>query len=355
MTFGTRQRVVSRLRRHEHVWISTTLVLIALAATWGITRWPAVVPWSSFVPLAVVAGLFLPLGMIRRVYLVLVACFTVAAVLKLHDKESLWGSMVILLVVMALMVTVARSRARLGVQGSLGESMLVDLRDRLQAHGELPDLPTGWYAESSVMPAHGDSFSGDFVVANRTRDNRLEVALVDVSGKGVGAGTRSLLLSGAFAGLLGAMAPTEFLPAANDYLLRQRWHEGFATAIHFAVELDTGDYCIGSAGHPQAVRYHVGSGRWDVVDEGRGPVLGVMETSAFPRVMGRMERGDALLLYTDGVIERRDLDLSIGVDRMLGAAERQIARGFEGAAHRICATSAAGEDDDRAVIMIWRR
>ena len=89
---------------------------------------------------------------------------------------------------------------------------------------------------------------------------RLEVVVVDVSGKGEQAGTRSLLLSGAFGGLLSALPPAEFLPAANDYLLRQDWEEGFATAIHLHLDLATGDFEIRTAGHPPAVQLHAGSG-----------------------------------------------------------------------------------------------
>ena len=126
--------------------------------------------------------------------------------------------------------------------------MFVDLRDRLRAFGELPELPGGWHAETAVESAYGQSFSGDFVVATRSPDGRwFEVVLVDVSGKGVQAGTRSLLLSGALGGLLGEQEPNRFLTAANNYLLRQKWDEGFATAVHVSIDLATGDYTIGSA------------------------------------------------------------------------------------------------------------
>lgn len=97
-----------------------------------------------------------------------------------------------------MVLAMARSRGRLGAQGTRGDSMLADLRDRLRAHGELPALPPGSSAEMVLRSAGGASFSGDFIVANRSDDARfLELALVDVSGKGVDAGTRSLLLSGA--------------------------------------------------------------------------------------------------------------------------------------------------------------
>jgi len=184
--------------------------------------------------------------------------------------------------------------------------------------------------------------------------DRLEVVLVDVSGKGLDAGTRALLLSGAFGGLLGATDPEEFLGAANSYLFRQNWSEGFATAIHVALELDTGRFSVGGAGHPPAVKFWAGAGRWQVLDAENGPVLGVTKGADFPRSYGRLRSGDALLLYTDGVIETRTRDLTVGTDRMLGAAERLVPQGFTGGAARICDAALAGQTDDRAVVLIWR-
>ncbi len=127
-------------------------------------------------------------------------------------------------------------RTRLGVGGTQGESMLVDLRDRIQRQGGIPDLPDGWHLESALRSAGGTPFAGDFIVTVRT-DDRLDVVVVDVSGKGEGAGTRALLLSGAFGGLLGALPADEFLTAANDFLLRQNWDEGFATAVHLSLDV----------------------------------------------------------------------------------------------------------------------
>jgi serine phosphatase RsbU (regulator of sigma subunit) len=233
--------------------------------------------------------------------------------------------------------------------------MFVDLRDRLKAFGELPVLPGGWHAERAVESAYGQSFSGDFVVATKSADGRwFEVVLVDVSGKGVQAGTRALLLSGALGGLLGEQEPNRFLTAANNYLLRQRWDEGFATAVHVSIDLATGDYTIGSAGHPPAVQFNNGSGRWEVLGEAAGPLLGVIDDATYIRSYRRLGRGDALVLYTDGVVESRFRDLTVGVDRMLGAAERLVRGGFAGGAKRLCASARAGETDDRAVVMIWR-
>ena len=228
------------------------------------------------------------------------------------------------------------SRGRLGVQGTRGDSMLVDLRDRLTAQGEMPGLPEGWSAEVVLRSAGGASFSGDFLVATRSDDgSQLEVALVDVSGKGVDAGTRALLLSGAFGGLLGSVTHEEFLPATNRYLLRQQWEEGFATVAHVMIDLDSGEYVVSVAGHPPAVQFSAGSGRWRMSEASEGPLLGVFPDAKFVSERGRLDRGDALLLFTDGLIEKPGQDIEVGIDKLLGEAERLVTKGFRHGAQRL--------------------
>jgi Stage II sporulation protein E (SpoIIE) len=345
------QRGRTRLAKWDAILTAVVIVAVTADLAWAMAMWE-VVPLSAYVPVAVVAGLFLA----PRLLMAADICILAAGAYTVLDRDtgpSLVVAYGVLLLVMAIMFWVAMSRSRLGVQGNLGESMLVDLRDRLRTQGELPDLPPGWGAELSVLSAYGESFSGDFLVASKT-GNQIELALVDVSGKGIGAGTRSLLLSGAFGGLLGSMPVDRFLPAANSYLIRQHWDEGFATAAHAMIDLDTGEFSLGSAGHPPAVRFSAGSGRWEVLEGDEGPVLGVTEHFDFPRIRGVLGRGDALLLYTDGVIETRNRDLRDGIDRMLGTAEQMISRGFEGMAAKLCAAARAGETDDRAAVLVWR-
>jgi serine phosphatase RsbU (regulator of sigma subunit) len=74
----------------------------------------------------------------------------------------------------------------------------------------------------------------------------------------------------------------------------------------------------------------------------------------FPIARGSLQRGDALLLYTDGVVETRRRDLSVGIDRMLGQAELLVTKGFRGGAKRIVDSALAGESDDRACVLLWR-
>lgn len=249
---------------------------------------------------------------------------------------------------------IAQFRSRVGVPWRRGGTMLFDLRERIRVQSQLPTLPRGWHHEMALRPAGGQSFSGDFVVASRTQGGSiLEVVLTDVSGKGMDAASRALLLSGAFGGLLGSLPPHGFLPAANGYLLRQDWDEGFATSIHLVLDLESGDYELLSAGHLPALQLSAGSGRWEE-KSGEGPLLGVYDGAQFDPVKGRLRPGDVLMLFTDGLVEAADRDIAEGIDRLTGEADRYVAGGFAGAAWHLIEAVAKDVNDDRALLLICR-
>ncbi|HEU5033353.1 MAG TPA: PP2C family protein-serine/threonine phosphatase [Mycobacteriales bacterium] len=329
--------------------LALTGIVTVLTTTAGVSVAP---PLTLVVPL-VLGGFLLD----RRALRLLLCAVAVALVIEVVDSG--WaqirpGSAVVLIIVASIAVELARDRERLGLSIGRGESMLLELRDQLRRQGELPPLPPGWRADVALRSAGGSSFGGDFMVSTLSDDGtRLELALVDVSGKGLDAGTRALLLSGALGGLLGGVAPEQFLHAANDYLVRQDWEEGFATALHVAIDLTTGRYRLSSAGHPPAAHYAGGSGRWSLI-ELDGLVLGVDAAAPAGCREGRLERYDALLLYTDGLVEEPGRDLAAGIDRLLGAAERLIPRGFGGGAGHLVEAVASAVADDRAVVLIWR-
>jgi serine phosphatase RsbU (regulator of sigma subunit) len=205
-----------------------------------------------------------------------------------------------------------------------------------------------------LRPAGGSSFGGDFLVSS-CDGKTLEVALVDVAGKGVDAGTRALLLSGAFGGLLGSVPQGEFLPSCNAYVRRGAVNEGFVTAIHLALDLATGDFVVSSAGHPPAAHFDAGSGTWRLT-AARGIVLGVVADLRLVPERGTLRPGDALMLYTDGLVEVPGRDIDDGTDRLLGEADRLVTTGFRaGAADLVRAlSSGTGTNDDRALALIWR-
>jgi len=284
--------------------------------------------------------------------------FGVVAVMLAYDwlngrKAGLGiGATIVLTALFAFVL--ARTRAKLGVQGLRGDQMLIELRDRIRAQGKMPELPDNWRAISVLRPAGGSSFGGDFLVS--AFDGKLlELALVDVAGKGIEAGTRALMLSGAFGGLLGSVPHEEYLSACNAYLQRGGPPEGFVTAVHLTLDLVTGDYLISSAGHPPAAHFEAGTGRWRLTDA-RGIVLGVVPDFRCVPEAGNLRPGDALMLYTDGLVEVPGRDIDAGIDRLLGEADRLVASGFSEGASRLVQTMQGGSraSDDCALALIWR-
>ncbi len=351
------RRMLTRFRRgflRSDGFVLLALVGVVLLVGGLTVRYPEWAPPALLSLVVLVGGFLLS---VRGLWLLLAV---VAGVLAFEIHEVGWdmvrpGSLVVIGGTAAVVVAVARSRARLGVQALRGESMLVDLRDRLRLLGELPELPSGWGGEALLKPAGGASFSGDFLVVTSSDDDHvLEIVVCDVSGKGADAGTRALLLSGALGGLLGAMPAEEFLEAADAYLRRQRWEDGFATAVHLAIDLRTGSYVLGSAGHPPAAHFVAGSGRW-LLASARGPALGVDPDAVFLLEHGTLNAGDALLLYTDGVVEVPGGDIDVGIDKLLGAAERLVPLGFRRGARRLVdVLGRRALDDDRALVLLWR-
>jgi hypothetical protein len=235
------------------------------------------------------------------------------------------------------------------------DTMLAGLRERVLAGAVPAGLPAGWSLDTDLRCAHNGRFSGDFIVTSASAPARLEVVLVDVSGSGPEAGARAMMLAGAFEALLDAVPSSEFLPVANRHVLGHDHEEGFATAIQVSLDLETGDFALTGAGHPPAVHYRSGSGRWDVLHApDPNPALGLLATTGYSALPGRLAPGDALLLYTDGLVESRRIDVERGIDRLVGHADALLPKGISGAAARISEAIRAEDGDDRALVVIHR-
>src|SRR5665647_1943337 len=129
--------------------------------------------------------------------------------------------------------------------------------------------------------------------------------------------------------------------------------EGFATAVRVAGRLDTGVFTVSTAGHPPAVDMHAGSGLIEPLDTTGGPALGIVEAPTFAIHAGVLEPGDTLMLYTDGLVETPGTDVELGIDRLMGEAERYIAT-RSGGADAVIAGVRAGDNDDRALLLLRR-
>lgn len=288
--------------------------------------------------------------------LVVGAVDAVAGVLAVAINGPIIGARVVAMVafvIAVVLVLLVASRQRSGLPSMLSEAFLVDLRDRLQAQGKVPPLPEGWDCQSAMIAAQGVSYAGDFLVADLSDDRkRLEVILVDVVGKGTGAGPAALQLAGALGGLIGALPPQELLRAVNAFLNRQRDDEAFATAVHLLVDLEDGRYQITSGGHPPALRWDTLAHVW-VIDNARGTALGVLPEPDLHVSEGRLLPGGALMFYTDGLVEARGSDIDAGIAWLQRVARDAVSHGFGGAARRIIKQVQSG-DDDRAILILSR-
>ncbi|MDF9716339.1 serine/threonine-protein phosphatase [Nocardioides sp. ChNu-153] len=327
--------------------VVTTTVVGCLVALW-----PDTVPLNTLTVPMVASTLFLRPRQLAGYIVFAMVVLGLALTQQTAFTPKLWASVAVYTTIGLLVLVTSLRRVRLGLGGAEGEAMLVDLRDRIQAQGRLPELPEGWAADRVVRTADGTAFSGDFFCFSETAcGGRLDAVLVDVSGKGVKAGTRALQLSSALNGLVAAVPPAELVPAANEFLLRQGWNEGFATAVHLSVDLRSGDVEAYTAGHPPALVIR----RCGEVQrvELSGPLLGVVPGADYPPARLRLDVGDAVVLYTDGLVEDGGTDIDDGIALLSEHLLRHAPAGLAGLGHRVLADLGPGADD--CALLVLRR
>jgi serine phosphatase RsbU (regulator of sigma subunit)/GAF domain-containing protein len=209
--------------------------------------------------------------------------------------------------------------------GHLGEAVLARAGedDRLSAAlqrtlllEELPKVP-GVALGARYRPSAEDVVGGDWYDLVPLPSGRLAVVLGDVAGHGLSAAAVTAQLRHALrASLLRDEGPAAALSALNRLVAALLPGE-MATAV--VVELDpaTGGLALANAGHLPAV--HAGDGGSRLVTDGRGPALGLLDTTDYPQAELRLDAGDRLLLYSDGLVERRGRDLMDGVEALRAA------------------------------------
>lgn len=331
--------------------LGVLVAMVALTALLGalVEVKVPVVMWLLFLMVGTMLLRFLPLLLLAVVLGGVAVWTSMTTQFAAASRES-----ALVIFALALLLAIYQSsRQRSGLPMALSEAVLTQLRDRLQRQGVVPPLPNGWRTQSATITANGPSYAGDFLVADLREGRWLEMALVDVCGKGTAVGPQALQFAGALGGLIGALPPAELMAAANAFLLRQESDESLATAVHIKVDLVTGDYTITSAGHPPALHWHLGQRGW-AIDNARGMALGVIDEADFTPSKGRLRPGEALMFYTDGVIESADRDLDAGIEWLREQALHAVdARGFSGMPKRVLKKVPRG-DDDRAMLLLER-
>jgi hypothetical protein len=357
---GTARRLVRRIRFRLNRVTDRTVFIVAVSlcvigTVWSFLDYSHVRVPAVAIILLVFGSLILSGRSMIAIVVILTACVLVVLIYH-HDVSSQLSTSGALMLISVAIVCVVQTvrRDALGLHRTSAESILEGVGARLQAQGRTPVLPDGWNVDIAQNRAFGAAFSGDFVSSRRYEhagEQLFDLVLVDVSGHGIEAGSRALLFSGAIGGLLGSVAPADFLGAANEYLMRQDSESGFSSATYVHVNLTSGYYELRSAGHPPVVIWDAAR-RQTRRAQSSGIVLGVVDQLVLKPTTGTLGPGDALVLYTDGVVELRTSDLETGISALEQRLERvERTRGSRRLAADLLA-AAHGNEDDQTVVVI---
>ncbi|HOY67168.1 MAG TPA: SpoIIE family protein phosphatase [Candidatus Ozemobacteraceae bacterium] len=186
-----------------------------------------------------------------------------------------------------------------------------------------PPLLRGFDIHATCMPCH--EISGDYYDLVPLPNDRLLVAVADVSGKGLPA---ALFLSKIQA-LVRAMAdsltsPGQLLSFLSRQLSKDQMGSLFATMIIAVFTADSRTVVCASAGHCRPLVVRTGSGFVEEVEFEAGIPLGLFEQeeNAYPERCIELLPGDGVFLYTDGVIDLLNRERErFGVERLKTALD----------------------------------
>jgi GAF domain-containing protein/anti-sigma regulatory factor (Ser/Thr protein kinase) len=162
---------------------------------------------------------------------------------------------------------------------------------------------------------------GDWFDTLTLPDGRLGFVVGDVVGKGVqAAATMAQLRNGMRALTLDATSPSETLTKLN-LLLESYIDVPFATVAYLVLDPDTLEVALVSAGHPPPL---VVSQNAPVrfLEGGGGLPLGVNAEAGYEEYTTTLTRGSIVVLYTDGLVERRGRSIDDGLSALASAASR---------------------------------
>lgn len=195
---------------------------------------------------------------------------------------------------------------------------------------------------------------GDWYDVTDIGDGRVAVAVGDVVGHGLVAASVMGQLRSALAALTVAdVGPPQAL-AALDQIARHNPNATASTAVKVVLDPQLGFAAYSSAGHPPPLLLHR-DGTIEDLDAALGPPLAVT-TAIERRPLGTAtaEPGSTLLLYTDGLVERRGEDLDVGIERLRRLLREHRALPVEDLADQILRelTIESGLRDDVALVLL---
>jgi serine phosphatase RsbU (regulator of sigma subunit)/anti-sigma regulatory factor (Ser/Thr protein kinase) len=251
-----------------------------------------------------------------------------------------------LLQLVADRVALSIERSRLMVQGQIAETLQRSLLPR-----KLPRVPGLRMAARYLPAAEQSAIGGDWYDVIELDSPCIGFVIGDVAGHGMAAATfMGQLRSAIGAYALDTMSPAEVLTKVASF--SDRMHSRMATVIYATLNLTTWEVRFARAGHPYPLLLRADGSREYLTDVG-GPPIGTGGRQAYEEQAITLSPGETLLLYTDGLIERRGRQLAEGE-----AALVEVAAGAPDEPELMCeaVTARLTEDnppaDDIAVLVV---
>ena len=198
--------------------------------------------------------------------------------------------------------------------------MIADLHRRLLS--VLPEVDGLTTAARYVPAGHSAEIGGDWFEGAVLDDDQYAVVVGDVTGHGLAAAADMALIRGIVTALLHDGAEVSEVFARTSRLLRRRPDTVLATAALAVIDRTRSSITYATAGHPSPLI--VGpDGSVARLDDANAPILGIgsevrrSATAPFPV-------GSALVMFTDGLVERRDRPFTVGIDLAVEILRAQV-------------------------------
>lgn len=211
------------------------------------------------------------------------------------------------------------------------------------------------WAAVRYRPAVGSlNVCGDWYDLAELPGDRIAVAVGDVVGHGLSAAcVMGQLRSALSAAARVADGPAVALETLGLYARDVDGAES-TTAVQAIVDHSNGTITYSSAGHPPPALLHA-DGTVEFLDQATDPPLGARpEHVRRPQAETTFSHGATLVLYTDGLIERRREDIDIGLQRLAECLTRHGQADADTLADTLLAEliPPAGNTDDTALVIL---
>ncbi len=215
-------------------------------------------------------------------------------------------------------------------------------------------LPPGFAVryEPAVTPLE---IGGDWYDVLRIGDHRIGIIVGDCVGRGLSAAAvMGQLRASARALLLTGAEPAKLLEELDA--VAALIPNAFCTTVFLAIlDTDSGELSYSCAGHPPAILAAPGKAH-TLITNARSVPLAVQRKGSRPQASITLPPGSTLMLYTDGLVERRDVTLDDGIARLSATVARTMNQTVDDVADAALAELAppGGYDDDIAIV-VYRR